>query len=239
MHPARKIVVNQSLRAGKPLIIAIDGPAGAGKSTVARKVAQELGYLYIDTGAMYRAAAWLILQKNIDPNDQTTVAALISTAKIELRQAKDIDGPISVLINGHEVTAAIRKQAVTHLVSPLATQPAVRQHMVKQQQQMAASGGVVMDGRDIGTVVLPEADLKIFLTATPEVRAKRRWHDLANQGEQADINILITEIRQRDERDSTRAVGPLKLADDAITIDTDSSTIDSVVATIINYCQQV
>lgn len=219
----------------KPSVIAIDGPAGAGKSTVARRVADALGYLYIDTGAMYRAATWLVLEDNINPADTDAVVKEVSAARIELRQSTDA-GPQRVLVNGHDVTTAIRSQQVTRLVSPLSTIPAVRAHMVIQQQELAAGGGVVMDGRDIGTVVLPNADLKIFLTASPEVRALRRSKDLEAAGECPDLAVLLREIQERDLRDSTREVAPLTQAPDAIPVHTDDMTIDEVVAYIIKLC---
>lgn len=221
----------------KPLIVAIDGPAGAGKSTVARRVADALGYLYIDTGAMYRAATWLVLEHNVNTQDLESIVKLVAAASIELRQSTD-GGPQSVLVNGKDISGEIRTQQISRLVSPISAIPGVRQHLVVQQQQLASAGGVVMDGRDIGTVVLPKADLKIFLTASAEVRAGRRLKELQATGESPDEAILLHEIKERDRLDSTRAVAPLRQAQDAIPLNTDSLSIEDVVSRILNLCKR-
>lgn len=221
----------------KSLVVAIDGPAGAGKSTVARRVADALGYLYIDTGAMYRAATWLVLENNVNTQDLESIVKLVAAASIELRQSAD-GGPQSVLVNGKDISGEIRTRQISRLVSPISAIPGVRQHLVVQQQQLASAGGVVMDGRDIGTVVLPKADLKIFLTASPEVRAGRRLKELQAAGESPDEAILLHEIKERDRLDSTRAVAPLRQAQDAIPLNTDSLSIEDVVTRILNLCKR-
>jgi cytidylate kinase len=223
----------------KSLVVAIDGPAGAGKSTVAKHIADALGYLYIDTGAMYRAATWLVMQENVNLQDLEGIVKLIAAAKIELRLLQTSDGKrTSVFVNGEDVTREIRTQQVTRLVSPVSAVPGVRQHLVAQQQEMADRGGVVMDGRDIGTVVLPKADIKIFLTASPEIRAERRLKELTEMGEDAQYASLLAEIKDRDRQDSTRLVAPLRQAQDAIPINTDNLNIDQVVERILNLCRR-
>jgi cytidylate kinase len=223
----------------KLLVVAIDGPAGAGKSTVARRIADELGYLYIDTGAMYRAATWLVMRENVNTQDLEAIVKLISKANIELRlEQGTTSNTTSVFVNNEDVTREIRTQPVTRLVSPISAVPGVRQHLVAQQQKLAENGGVVMDGRDIGTVVLPKADIKIFLTASPEVRAERRLKDLQTMGESAEYASLLAEIKDRDRQDSTRLVAPLRQAQDAIPLNTDNLSIDQVVERILNLCKR-
>jgi cytidylate kinase len=229
--------ITTSSASPKSLVIAIDGPAGAGKSTVARRVADALGYLYIDTGAMYRAATWLVLAQNVNTQDLESIVKLVAAASIELKQSLD-GGPQTVLVNGKDVSGEIRTQQISRLVSPISAIPGVRQHLVVAQQQLAAAGAVVMDGRDIGTVVLPKADLKIFLTASAEIRAGRRLKDLEAAGERPDEAVLLHEIKERDRLDSTRAVAPLRQAQDAIPLNTDNLTIDDVVSRILNLCKR-
>jgi len=223
----------------KSLVIAIDGPAGAGKSTVARHVAGELGYLYIDSGAMYRAATWLVLNQNVNTQDFESIVKLVCQANIELRlNERAAGGPVRVFVNGQEVTDEIRSQEVTRLVSPLSAIPGLRQHLVAEQQKLAFRGGVVMDGRDIGTVVLPNADIKIFLTASPEVRARRRLKDLEERGESPAFDTVLREIKERDHQDSTRAIAPLRQAQDAIPLNTDNLGIEAVVNRILSLCKR-
>lgn len=232
-------VNGQKDSAKKPLVIAIDGPAGAGKSTVARRVADTLGYLYIDTGAMYRAATWLVLNKNVNVQDLERIVGLVAGTDISLAPGCDTSGGrVRVFVDRLEITREIRSQEVTRLVSPISAIPGVRQHLVEKQQKMAEPGGVVMDGRDIGTVVLPGADVKIFLTASPEVRAERRLKDFNQLGEKLDFQVLLAEIKDRDRQDSTRAVAPLRQAQDAIPIFTDNMSIDEVVTRILNLCKR-
>ena len=218
----------------KRISIAIDGPAGAGKSTLAKKVAHELGYLYIDTGAMYRAATWIALEKKVDVvHDQFKVIDLVRNANIELLPPDDSSqGKVRVIVNGADLSFIVRSRIITRFVSQVSAIGGVRQLLVEKQQKLANQGGVVMDGRDIGTVVLPGAELKIFLTASPEVRAKRRLKDMQEMGQTADLATITADIIQRDHLDSTRAVSPLKKADDAVLIDTDQFTQDEV-------CQKV
>lgn len=226
---------NAAARVSKTLQIAIDGPAGAGKSTVAKRIADALHYLYIDTGAMYRAATWLVVQKGISFDDRDAIVKAVSESKIELRPGHD-EEKILVFVNDEEVTKLIRSQNITKLVSKLAAIGAVRQHLVNQQRQLAMAGGVVLDGRDIGTVVLPDANVKIFLTASPAVRAKRRLLELQAAGENPDYDTLLKDIIERDQMDSNREIAPLRMADDAIAILSDKMTVDEVVAHIIKLC---
>ena len=217
--------------------IAIDGPAGAGKSTLAKRVADQLSYLYIDTGAMYRAATWVALEQRADLNNHTQVIELVRNASIELKQPDETSqGRVRVIVNGADVSFIVRSRIITKFVSPIAAIAGVRKILVEKQQRLASSGGVVMDGRDIGTVVLPDAELKIFLTASPEVRAERRLKDLKEMGQIADLATIIEDIRQRDELDSTRETSPLKQADDAVLIDTDHYNLEQVLEKVLAMC---
>lgn len=223
-------------RVPNTLQIAIDGPAGAGKSTVAKRIADALEYLYIDTGAMYRAATWLIIQRGIDFEDREAIVKAVAQSKIELRPGH-AEEKILVFVNGEEVTKQIRSQNITKMVSKLAAIGAVREQLVNQQRELAVSGGVVLDGRDIGTVVLPDANVKIFLTASPAVRAKRRLLELQALGENPDYDTLLRDIIERDQMDSNREIAPLRMADDAIAILSDKMSVDEVVAHIIKLCE--
>lgn len=229
-----RLIDNVILTVTKP-IIALDGPAGAGKSTVSRRLARELGYIYLDTGAMYRAITWLVMENHLTIEDEESIASLVKDVQLELLPSDDLNVPVTVKINGQDVTQAIRTSRVTNQVSKVAAQGAVRAKMVALQQEYGAKGGIVAEGRDIGTNVFPHAQLKIFLTATPQARAKRRLIDLQNQGESnLDLETLIREIEERDYLDSTRTIAPLQKAEDAIEIITDNLTIDEVVAQIKN-----
>ncbi len=226
-------------------VIAIDGPAGAGKSTVARQIAHDLGLLYLDTGAMYRALTWYALEQNVDPTDEDAVAQLLPHCEIQLiaNIQDDQPQPPKVQVNGQDVTRAIRTTTVTGHVSTIAAQPAVRTHLVSLQQQYDRKGGVVADGRDIGTKVFPDAELKIYLTASVEERAQRRYQDLetayASHQPLPELANLTQAIAERDRKDSTRTVSPLRKADDAIEIFTDDLTAEQVIAKISNLYQSL
>lgn len=218
----------------KPLIIAIDGPAGAGKSTVAKLVAQKLNYTYIDTGAMYRAVAWQVLHEGVEPNNRE-IAGL--TRKLDVKLTY-VDGKTKVVVAGQDITEAIRTPEVSRLVAKVAQVPELRDVMLKLQREMASQGGVVMDGRDIGTHVLPNADIKIFLTASIAERAKRRWRELTDKGYTIALSELENEIACRDKEDCEREVAPLIAAADAVQVDTTHLSINDTVATILNLCKE-
>jgi len=211
-------------------IIAIDGPAGAGKSTVAKGVAEKLGYLYIDTGAMYRAVAYKCLQAGIPISDVKAVVALAMRTEISLA---NVDGEPHVYADGEDVTQAIRSPEVTRASSPVSAVPGVRRRLVELQRNMAAAGGVVMEGRDIGTVVFPNAEVKVFLTASAEERARRRVKQMQESGIEADPDKIAAEMRERDLRDSSRTDAPLSVAPDAVVLDTDGLSVDQVIDAII------
>ncbi len=230
-----RLIDNCTLRDRRPMI-AIDGPAGAGKSTVARSVATELGLFYLDTGAMYRALTWFVLQSGADLNDEPTVAELAHQCEIDFQT--DTATPI-VFVNGQDVTQAIRSPEVTAHVSTVAAQAAVREALVKQQQNYGRRGGIVVDGRDIGTHVFPDAEVKVYLTASIQERARRRQLDLKNLG-QPDVSLAELEaaIFERDRKDSTRAISPLRKAADAIEIQTDELSVTDVLNRIVSLYQE-
>ena len=205
------------------LTIAIDGPAGSGKSSVARLIARTLGYLYLDSGAMYRALALKALQRKIRLENEKDLAALASETHIELkpptREQEKAGTKNRVFLDGTEVTDAIRTREVAQAASRLATIAAVREILVAEQQRAGAGGGVVMEGRDIGTVVFPRGELKIFLDASPEVRAERRWKEHLEKGERLSLEQVLQEVRERDRRDRERKVSPLVRAADAVLVD--------------------
>jgi pantoate ligase/cytidylate kinase len=233
-----RLIDNTILRDRQP-IIAIDGPAGAGKSTVARQVAAKLGLIYLDTGAMYRAVTWLVLQQGIAIDDECAIAELASKCKIELTPSQDLQSPVRVWINDIDVTQAIRTIEVTSQVSAIAAQGSVREALVKQQQNWGKKGGLVAEGRDIGTHVFPDAEVKIFLTASVGERARRRQQDFQKQGQpEVSLEQLERDIAERDWKDSNRKVSPLKKAADAFEIPTDGLTIPDVTEQIVNYYQQ-
>lgn len=219
-------------------IIAIDGPAGAGKSTVARQVATELGLIYLDTGAMYRAITWLVLQNSIATDDECSIAELVNGCKIELTPSKNLEFPVQVWINGIDVTQEIRSIEVTSKVSAIAAQSSVRKALVKQQQDWGERGGLVAEGRDIGTHVFPDAEVKIFLTASVSERARRRQQDFTKQGQPTvSLEQLERDIAERDYKDSTRTISPLRKAADAVEVQTDGLTPSEVATRIVNYYQ--
>lgn len=198
--------------------IAIDGPAGAGKSTLARALARELGYLYVDTGAIYRTVALRAREAGADPSDPEQVAPLLED--LDLRMDYGGDGVQRMFLSGRDVTEAIRENEVSALASKVAALPVVREFLLEFQRKQAREHDVVMDGRDIGTVVLPQAGVKIFLTAAPEARARRRTLELHQRGQDADFDEILREIRRRDEQDENRPVAPLRQAEDAVLLDT-------------------
>ena len=216
--------------------IAIDGPVAAGKSTIARLVARALGYAYIDSGAMYRALSLAARAHSVAPEEPEQVSDLLNTVSIELRPRPD--GLNRVFVDGRDVTVEIRAPEVGQLASSLSEIPEVRGRMVALQQEMARAGGVVMEGRDIQTVVLPDAEVKIFLTASPHERARRRCLELRERGFEADLGAVLAEIEARDRRDSTRSHSPLRAAPDAILLDTDGLTIEQVVERILAIVEE-
>lgn len=208
--------------------IAIDGPAGAGKSTIAKAVAKDLGIIYLDTGAMYRATAYLALQKGIDVKDEEKVAEMLEDLTMDIKY--DENGAQRIIVNGIDATPYLREHYMSKAASDISALPCVRYKMVDLQRDFASKNDVVLDGRDIGTFVLPNANCKFFLTATPQERAERRMKDLQEKGETVDFDQLLQDIIQRDYNDSHREVAPLKQADDADYVDTTSMSIDDVVA---------
>ncbi len=219
-------------------LIAIDGPAGAGKSTVARQVAAELNLLYLDTGAMYRAITWLALEQGVSIYDEAQLAQLASEADLQLNTQAAPNQPTQVWVNGQDITDVIRSAQVTEQVSTVSAFAQVRQALVRQQRAIGQQGGVVLEGRDIGTQVFPDAELKIFLTASAGERAQRRQRELASKGEQITINDLKQQIVARDRYDSRRSISPLRQAPDAIVINTDTLSQSEVKDRIVQlYCQ--
>jgi cytidylate kinase len=216
------------------LVIAIDGPSGAGKSTVAHLLAERLGYLQIDTGAMYRAVAYLIHQGGIDPVDLDAVERLCSRVDIRLDRS---DGVQRVFANGQDVTALIRTPEMSLMTSRISTLKPVRDAMMLSQRRMGARGGVVLEGRDIGTVVFPDADVKFFLSATAEERGRRRYLELLAKGEQVTLAETIQDVTSRDLQDSQRDLAPLRMAGDAIAIDSSGRSIDEVLDTMVTACR--
>ncbi|HOZ01234.1 MAG TPA: (d)CMP kinase [Candidatus Syntrophosphaera sp.] len=207
----------------KRLIIAIDGPAASGKSTTARRLAQKLGYVYLDTGAMYRACALKAKQTGLALGDEEAVRAMLDKLDIEIK----LDGEENViLLDGKDVSGAIRTNDISRLSSDISALPAVRYKMVELQRRLGSRGGVILDGRDIGTFVFPDADIKIFLTATDEIRARRRWLELKHKGVHASLDNVSEELRERDKNDSARELAPLAKAADAIEVDTSAMNVE-------------
>ena len=218
----------------KKIVVAIDGPAGAGKSTIAKLAAEKLGYAYIDTGAMYRSVAWKFLQTG-KAFDEDFISGLSKTMLIDFKPEAKIN---RVFVDSTEVTDAIRTPEVTAIVSRVAAIGAVREAMVDQQRRMGEAGGVLMDGRDIGTVVFPNAQLKIFLTASVEERARRRYAEMVAKGQQVDLQQLQADIAERDKQDSERAISPLRQAEDALLLDTSDMGISEVTDRILQLVQE-
>ena len=213
----------------EPSTIAIDGPAAAGKSTIGHKLAQRLDYLYLDTGVMYRAVTWAALEQDLNISNQKSITALAQRLHIDVLPPTVDDGrQYTVLADGQDITWAIRDAAVEAGVSPVSTYPGVRKALVAQQRRIGAQGKVVMVGRDIGTIVMPDAKLKIYLDASPDERATRRYHELIQRGQQPNYDSVLTNIQSRDKIDSGREVAPLQAADDALVLDTTDLSIDKV-----------
>jgi cytidylate kinase len=221
-----------------PKIIAIDGPSASGKSTLGLRLAEALGYLFFDTGVMYRAVTWAALDKGIEIKDETAVTQLAETAQIDVRPSSRNDGRTSdVIINGRDVTWETRTPEVEANVSPVSAYRGVRKALTTQQRRIGQRGSVVMVGRDIGTVVLPEADLKIYLDASAEERARRRHVEILQRGGQADYEQILAGMRKRDEIDSTRSFSPLQAARDAIILDSDMMSADEVFSRVEALCR--
>ena len=215
--------------------IAIDGPAGAGKSTIARKVAKQKGFIYVDTGAMYRAMAYYLLSKKVSPKDAQAIEENCQNADITICYE---EGEQVVLLNGENVNGVIRSEAVGNMASASSPNPKVRERLTLLQKELAKTNNVVMDGRDIGTCVLPDADVKIYLTASYKVRARRRFDELSAKGISCDIEQIEADIIKRDEQDMTRKVAPLKQAEDAVLLDSSHMTVDEVAGAILDLCEK-
>ncbi|WP_297234402.1 (d)CMP kinase [uncultured Flavonifractor sp.] len=216
--------------------IAIDGPSGAGKSTLARALAKALGYLYVDTGAIYRTVGLQACRTGVDPEDRDGVIALLPGLDISLGYGED--GVQRMFLNGEDVSQAIRQHEISRYASCVSALPEVRAFLLDRQRQLAAEHDVVMDGRDIGTVVLPQADVKIFLTAAPEARARRRWLELQQRGEDTDYETVLRDVIDRDEKDTNRATAPLRQAEDAVLADTTQLDLEQSLDLLIHIAKE-
>lgn len=214
--------------------VAIDGPAGAGKSTIAKLVAKEKGYIYVDTGAMYRGLAIHFLNRGIDPEDRDAVAEACRDAEVTIGYE---DGVQQIYLNGENVTSMLRTEETGNMASKTSAIPEVREKLLELQRSLAREKDVIMDGRDIGTNILPDADVKIYLTASVETRARRRYDELREKGEDCSLEEISRDIKERDERDMTRKIAPLKKADDAVLVDSSDMTIQQVVDEICSHCR--
>lgn len=215
-------------------VIAIDGPAGAGKSTIAKAVSKKLNSIYVDTGAMYRSIALFMIRNNVSKEDTASIAAKCKDADVTINYEGGVQ---NVILNGENVNGLIRTEEVGNMASVVSAVPEVRAHLLQLQRNLAASADVVMDGRDIGTTVLPDANLKVYLTASSKVRAKRRYDELTAKGESCDIDVIEKDIIDRDHRDMTREISPLKQADDAVLVDSSDMTIEEVENKIIELAK--
>lgn len=213
--------------------IAIDGPAGAGKSTIAKQIAKRKGYIYVDTGAMYRAMALFLIENHVSPEESEKISEKCREADISIVYE---NGEQVVLLNGRNVNGLIRTEEVSNMASASSVNGDVRKKLVELQQKLAQREDVVMDGRDIGTCVLPNADLKIYLTASSDVRAKRRYEEMIAKGEECDIDVIKKDIEERDYRDMHRDISPLKQAEDAHLVDSSDMTIEEVISRILELC---
>lgn len=220
----------------KKLIIAIDGPSGVGKSTLSKRLAQELGYLNLDTGAMYRAVALAARQKGIDADDRGALTDLCRNLTIRFQRQAGLE---QVLLDGKDVSAAIRTPEISQLTPKFAACPEVREAMVRQQRELGRAGGVVLEGRDIGTVVFPQADVKFFLKASAVERGRRRFLEMRDQGAAVDLARTVAEVTARDEADSSRTASPLRQADDAVVIDTTELSIEQVLEEMLRVVETV
>ena len=216
--------------------VAIDGPAGAGKSTIARKVAQELGCLYVDTGAIYRTVGLYALRKGANTKNEGEVVPLLEELKVEMQV--ESDGIQHMYLNGEDVTAQIREPEISRYASAVSALPPVRAFLLDMQRELARTRSVVMDGRDIGTVVLPDATVKIFLTASPEVRAMRRWKELREKGNTDTYEEVLRDVIQRDYDDSHRAIAPLRQAEDAVLADTSELDLEESIQLLLNIVKE-
>ena len=214
--------------------VAIDGPAGAGKSTIAKLVAKEKGYIYVDTGAMYRGLAIHFLNRGIDPEDRDAVAEACRDAEVTIGYE---DGVQQIYLNGENVSSMHRTEETGNMASKTSAIPEVREKLLELQRSLAREKDVIMDGRDIGTNILPDADVKIYLTASVETRARRRYDELREKGEDCSLEEISRDIKERDERDMTREIAPLKKADDAVLVDSSDMTIQQVVDEICSHCR--
>ena len=219
----------------KKIAIAIDGPAGAGKSSISKVVANELGYLYIDTGAMYRGVTWAVLDSHVDVNNQKEVEALLPSLDLTIEPTASA---CKVYVKGQDVTDLIRQQQINENVSTIASYKGVREYLVERQQVMAAVGGVILDGRDIGSVVLPNAELKIYLTASVDARAKRRWLEVQGTSNEQPLEDIKKNVESRDEMDKNRDESPLVCVEDAIVVDSSNMTFDETVKHILHLVQE-
>lgn len=206
--------------------IAIDGPAGAGKSTIAKRIAEQLQFIYVDTGAMYRALAIYFLDNNINPEDESAINEACKNVRVRIAYENGVQ---QVILNDENVTGRLRNEEVGTMASKTSIYPVVRETLLELQRELAKINNVIMDGRDIGTCVLPNANLKVYLTASVDARAKRRYDELVAKGENADYDVIAADIRERDARDMNREVSPLKQAEDAVLVDSSNMTIDEVV----------
>ena len=219
----------------KKIAIAIDGPAGAGKSSISKVVANELGYLYIDTGAMYRGVTWAVLDSHVNVNNQKDVESLLPSLDLTLEPTANA---CKVFVKGQDVTDLIRQQQINENVSTIASYKGVREYLVERQQAMATVGGVILDGRDIGSVVLPKAELKIYLTASVDARAKRRWLEVQGTSNEQSLEDIKKNVESRDEMDKNRDESPLVCVEDAIVVDSSNMTFDETVEHILHLVQE-
>ena len=219
----------------KKIAIAIDGPAGAGKSSISKVVANELGYLYIDTGAMYRGVTWAVLDSHVDVKNQKDVESLLPSLNLTLEPTANA---CKVFVKGQDVTDLIRQQQINENVSTIASYKGVREYLVERQQAMAAVGGVILDGRDIGSVVLPKAELKIYLTASVDARAKRRWLEVQGTSNEQSLEDIKNNVESREEMDKNRDESPLVCVEDAIVVDSSNMTFDETVEHILHLVQE-